>query len=299
MKRQLFGNCDLLLFDHLGLARVQSFVPSSIRRPYAVFLHSIEAWEPLEGSRMRALRDAKIRVANSYFTAARVAAANPGIGPIEVCHLALEPNSVDRGPNPSDSTANSETQIVNQIRANSVLIVGRMLAIERHKGHEQLIRAWSLVKQSIPDAQLVVVGRGDDAPRLKQLAEQVGIGDCVLFTGPVSDRTLETIYDRVAVFAMPSGGEGFGIVYLEAMAHRLACVASVHDAAREIIVEGETGFLVEQVDIANLASKLTHLLGDAALRHRLGCSGFERLRAQFSFEAFQSRISHLLERLNG
>ena len=185
------------------------------------------------------------------------------------------------------------------IRPNSVLIVGRMLASERHKGHEQLILAWHLVLQHVRDAQLVIVGRGNDAPRLKALASDAGVGADVLFTGPVSDQTLSTVYDRVAVFAMPSRGEGFGLVYLEAMLHRLACIGSAQDAAREIIVDGETGFLIDQDDTAELAAKLIKLLNDTALQRRMGCQGFARLQTRFSFERFQSQFSSLLSRLSG
>jgi phosphatidylinositol alpha-1,6-mannosyltransferase len=173
-----------------------------------------------------------------------------------------------------------------------------MLQRERHKGHDQLIRAWSLVTREVPDAQLVVVGRGDDVSRLRDLAEQVGVNRDVLFTGPVNDRTLWAIYDRAAMFAMPSRAEGFGIVYLEAMLHRLACVGSIHDAAREIIVDGETGFLVEQGDPVDLAAKIVTLLRDGALRYRLGCNGFARLQAHFSFKRFESQISEYLIRLS-
>jgi len=88
-RRQIFRECDFLFFDHLGLARTQGVLPRFRRRPYGVFLHSIEAWTPLNHNRLRALVDAKVRVANSHHTAARVAAAHPEVGEIDVCHLAL------------------------------------------------------------------------------------------------------------------------------------------------------------------------------------------------------------------
>ena len=78
-RRQVRQECDVLFFDHLGLARVQGFVPRSHRRPYGVFLHSFEAWMPLSPDRRQALINAKLRVANSHHTAARVAAAHPEV----------------------------------------------------------------------------------------------------------------------------------------------------------------------------------------------------------------------------
>jgi len=292
------GSCDELFFDHLGLARTQSLVPASRRRPYGIFLHSIEAWGPLDGSHLKVLKEATIRVANSHYTAARIAAANPSIGMIDVCHLALDPDGF-RSSLPSARFYESpEEQIVRQIRPNSVLIVGRMMKSERHKGHEQLIHTWPLVLKKVPDAQLVIVGQGDDVSRLIRMAAEVGVRADVLFTGRVSDRVLDDIYDRVAVFAMPSRGEGFGIVYLEAMQHGLPCIGAIHDAAREIVVDGETGYLVDQGDMTDLSNKLARLLADPSLRRRLGSNGHNRLQTNFSFEGFRSRISAVLSRLN-
>ena len=68
----------------------------------------------------------------------------------------------------------------------------------------------------------------------------------MLFTGWVNEETLAAVYGRVAVYAMPSDGEGFGLVFLEAMKHRLPCIASTTDATREMVVDGQTGFLVNQ-----------------------------------------------------
>src|SRR5215510_6694587 len=79
-RRQFREECDVLCFDHLGLARVQGFVPRSHRRPYGVFLYGFEAWRPLSSGRHQALINAKLRIAISHHTAARVAAAHPEVG---------------------------------------------------------------------------------------------------------------------------------------------------------------------------------------------------------------------------
>ena len=297
VRRQVFDECDVLFFDHLGLARVQRVVPGWKRRPYGIFLHSLEAWSHLSPDRLRTLIDAKLRVANSYHTAARIAAAHPEVGEISVCHLALG-SEISRPHLLEDNCAKRVNRaIVEQITPQSALIVGRIMKSERYKGHDQLIQSWADVRRRVADAQLVIVGRGDDIPRLQALARQQGVEGSVLFTGPVNDHTLHAIYQRVALFAMPSRAEGFGIVYLEAMLHRLPCIGSFHDAAGEIIVDGETGFLVDQNDVSNLAEKMIELLENPVLRCQLGCNGFERLHQRFSFERFQTRISELLNEL--
>jgi phosphatidylinositol alpha-1,6-mannosyltransferase len=290
---QVFRDCDIVLFDHLGLARVQTLLPDSLRRPYGVFLHSLEAWAPLDRTRLRAISGAKLRVANSHYTAKRIAEAHPEAGEIQVCHLTLGRNMIDA----ASPGVPEPTGIPDQMRPNSVLIVGRMMTAERYKGHDQLIRAWPLVINSVPDAQLVVVGRGDDVVRLRALAGAMGVAQNVLFAGHVSEAALGEMYRRAAVFAMPSRAEGFGIVYLEAMRHALPCIGSIHDAAGEIIVDGETGYLVDQDDLDTLSAKIIQLLADPDLRHRMGLRGLERLQCRFSLERFNSVMSELLAKL--
>lgn len=296
----LCRNIDWIIFDHLNLARVQRLVPKSFQRPYAVILYSVEAWCPLSAGLKRILQGAKVRLAISNYTAQRVTAAHPDIGPIEVCHLALLPDSFDGSTScPADVPVihACDASLLERIQPNSVLIVGRMFSNERHKGHDALIETWPSIKARIPDAQLVVVGRGDDVERLRTKASNRGLGDSVLFAGQVTDSTLQAIYKRVAVFSMPSRGEGFGLVYLEAMLHRLPCVGSIHDAAAEIIEDGVTGFLVDQDSSVGLTEAIAGLLENPSRRQEMGNAGYERLQKLFSFGQFRQRLLTVLKPL--
>jgi phosphatidylinositol alpha-1,6-mannosyltransferase len=169
------------------------------------------------------------------------------------------------------------------------------MASERYKGHDELLAAWPAIRARVPDAQLVFVGDGDDIARLRGRAEELRIADAVVFTGFVSDDVLRGIYRRAAVFAMPSTGDGFGLVYLEAMAHRLPCIGSIHDAAGEIISNGETGFLVDQSDTSVIADRLIALLCDDSRRLQMGQSGYRRWREHFTYEQFARRMVDLIE----
>lgn len=284
---QMLAGARWVVFTHLDLLRVLSLVPAGRRRPYAVFLHGIEAWGPLKARDERLLAQATLRLANSTFTAERVMSRHPLFGPVVACPLAL--------PLPRPPAEGRERQDVDDIeRMNvgpvAVLIVGRMLAAERYKGHDQLIEAWPHVLERVPEAQLIMVGDGDDAERLRGRVSHAGLGDKVIFTGFIANAVLHSLYERCAVFAMPSRGEGFGLVYLEAMAHRLPCVGSRQDAASEIIVDRETGLLVDQHDIPGLADAIVLLLGDQKLRASMGAAGFRRLHERFSLDQFSDRV---------
>jgi phosphatidylinositol alpha-1,6-mannosyltransferase len=288
--RQLRREVSWIVFDHLALAQIQPLVPAVFRRPYAVFLHDIEAWGRLGPLQKAALKGARVRISNSQYTANRVTSAHPDVGPVHVCHLALPR---------VEPAVHLNAAVLDSISLSAVLIVGRMGSTERYKGHDEVLAAWPEVKRRVPAAQLIVVGDGDDVPRLKRVATATGVGSSILFTGRVDEFTLHAIYDRAALFAMPSSREGFGLVYLEAMHHRLPCIASNEDAASEVIVQGQTGLLVSQRDVPGLAEAIVKLLQNTALRRQMGEAGFCRLKEIFSFSRFEARLIQLLRPLCG
>ena len=107
-----------------------------------------------------------------------------------------------------------------------ILTVARLDARERYKGVDQLIEAMPAVLQTVPAARLRIVGTGSDLPRLKELAARLGVADSVEFAGFVDDEHLRAAYRDCALFALTSSGEGFGIVFLEAMAHGKPCLGA-------------------------------------------------------------------------
>jgi phosphatidyl-myo-inositol dimannoside synthase len=280
------GEAKWILFDHLGIAAVQGLLPRRRRAPYAIFLHGVEVWRELPPLQKQVLRSATIRITGSHYTARRIAEMHPDAGPIEVCPLSL--------PDEAPHAGTVDSEIIAKVGPASVLIVGRMASSERYKGHDQLIAVWPLVRRAVPNAQLVIVGTGDDLPRLWAAAQETASGDAIFFTGRVSDATLDALYARAALFAMPGRGEGFGLVYLEAMRRRLPCIATIHDAAGEVVEHGQTGFLVDQGDREELAAALIQLLENPSLRERMGAAGRRRLEACFTFEQFQNRLAAIL-----
>jgi phosphatidylinositol alpha-1,6-mannosyltransferase len=281
LRAHLRRDFDWLFYTHLGLAQAERGVPRFLARPYAVFLHDVEAWGPMSDARRRVMRRAFLRVANSAYTAARVAAAHPSVGSVVACPLALsriESVLVDGRATPIAR------------RPPHVVTVGRMISSERYKGHDQLIDVWPRVVSTIPDARLTCVGTGDDVDRLRARAASLGVANSVVFPGFVPREVLRDLYNAAAVFAMPSRREGFGLVYLEAMSAGLPCVGSVHDAAGEIIEDGVTGYLVDQSDLDALAARLLRLLSRPEERDAFGRAGRRRFERRFTYDMFASRL---------
>lgn len=286
------GRLGWPLFMHLNLARAQTVIPLAMRPDYGVFLHDIEGWSAklLPGA-SQALAGASLRLANSHFTARRVMEAHPCCGTVVAVPLGLEdePTTLD----------SPDRDLLARVGPRSVLIVGRMEALERYKGHDELLECWPRILARVPDAQLVVAGSGSDAGRLREKAEALGIARRVLWAGFVDEATLSALYRAVAVFAMPSRREGFGLVYLEAMRAGLPCIGATDDAAGEIIVDGRTGFVVPQRDLDALAHRISALLSDALLRHLLGETGRARYQEEYTFARFRDRLGSALREPGG
>ena len=138
------------------------------------------------------------------------------------------------------------------------------------------------IRSDFPRAHLVIAGDGEKAGELRRLASMLGIADRVSWLGWRGDAAeLMAAFD---VFLLPSLREGFGLVLLEAMSRRVPIVASRVGAIPEIVIDGETGILVEPRNVDELAKAMTRLLKDRALRKYMGLLGAARLEEHFSVE---------------
>jgi phosphatidylinositol alpha-1,6-mannosyltransferase len=216
-------------------------------------------------------------VAISRHTAQRFKAANPRFAgaPIDVCHPGLPARAVEAA-----TTA----------AAPAALIVGRLAADEGYKGHALLLEAWPRVLERHPDAQLWIVGDGDDRQRLESLAVRLGLRDVVTFMGRVSDRELDALYRRSRFFVMPSRDEGFGLVFLEAMRVGKACIGAA-GAASEIIEHGVTGLIVDPARPEDVYAAVVRLFDEPETCETFGRAGAARFRAEFTDAMFRARFA--------
>jgi phosphatidylinositol alpha-1,6-mannosyltransferase len=284
------GRHDLVLFDHLGLARATNLpLPSFPPHQTAIFIHGLELASAQTGARVRPLANASILLANSEFTASAVRRHLPARADrVRVTPLCIDPQRIE-------AWEKVCSHVPDPPRVPAALIVARMWSEERGKGHDDLIAAWSAVRAQAPEAELWMVGDGDDRSRLEDRTRSLGLSAAVRFWGRVSDDDLCTLYRRARLFAMPSRQEGFGLVYAEAMWHGLPCIGSTADAAGQVIVAGETGLLVPFGDVAAISSAVAALLNDPARAERMGEAGRRRAREQFSYARFRCDLLTALD----
>jgi len=205
----------------------------------------------------------------------------------------------DPNPGPEDGKLVAEYL---PLRAELVLCVGRMSPAERYKGHDVLLTAWAAVATSRPDARLVLIGGGDDRERLQGLANQLGISEQVVFTGPIRRTVRDALYRRCKLVVLLSREletrtgvrfEGFGIVLLEAGGFRRAVIGGDSGGVPDAIEDGLTGLLVDPNDAGALAPIMRQLLDDPARLRRMGRAGRRRVEREFTYDAERIRAALL------
>ena len=157
-----------------------------------------------------------------------------------------------------------------------LLCVGRLIPI---KGHIVLLRAFAEAKRELPALELEIAGRGPLEPALHALARELGITDSVRFLGQVSP--IQAAIERVAVVVVPSMGEGFGMVALEAMERGRPVIAASIGGLGELVRHGETGLLVAPGEAEPLRDAIVRLAGDLPLAQTMGEAGRRRALSRF------------------
>lgn len=165
----------------------------------------------------------------------------------------------------------------------TLLFVGRVV---RQKGLDVLLEALATLPPSLRDRlSVTIVGDGPARAELQDQAERLGLADRILFRGWLGRDALPDAYRAADLFVFPSRDEGMPNVVLEAMAAGLPVVATRIAGSQDLVVDGETGLMLEVDDRTALAAALARLAGDADLRRRLGGQGRRRVVERFSWRA--------------
>jgi glycosyltransferase involved in cell wall biosynthesis len=174
--------------------------------------------------------------------------------------------------------------------APRLLCVGRLIPI---KGHIVLLRAFAEARQKVHGLTLDIAGRGPLEPALKALARELDVADAVRFLGYVAP--IQDAIERSAVIVVPSMGEGFGMVALEAMERARPVIAAAIGGLGELVADGETGVLVAPGESAPLARAIIEVAGDLERAAQMGEAGRRRALTEFLEERCIRRTERLYE----
>ena len=268
---------DVILFWHLDLLRLAPLL--RMRAPRVLFLHGIEAWRRQGLLTRRLLRTTQL-LANSRYTLERAQASNPEL-------VSAPARLVPLGLGVSDGAATAPAAVP------AAVMIGRLDARERYKGHHEIIRCWREVRLQIPEAQLWIVGDGDLRAELEVLASKEQVADSVRFFGRVSEAEKDALIRAARCLALPSRAEGFGLVYLEAMRLGRPCLVGT-DAGGEVIQPPAGGLRVDPADRRELVQSLIQLLERSEQWRQ---STRARYDEHFTAAKFQARLLDALRQV--
>jgi phosphatidyl-myo-inositol dimannoside synthase len=276
--RGLRRRFDLVICAHVNLLPLARL----ITKHSLLMLYGIEAWKPLRDPLSnRLVRNVDAVVSISEITLRRFLGWSAYLGPMH-----LLPNSVHAewyGIRPR----NRELMARYGLEGKRVLMtLGRVVAAERYKGFDEVLDILPFLDD---DISYVIAGGGNDIRRLQRRAAALGVADRVVFTGLLPELEKADLYTLADVYVMPSRGEGFGFVFLEAMACGVPVIASRLDGGREAVRQGAIGRLVDPTSSAEIRCAITDAL--AASNGKQIPEGLDF----FSFQNFERRTHAIID----
>ncbi|NJR64160.1 MAG: glycosyltransferase family 4 protein [Leptolyngbyaceae cyanobacterium CRU_2_3] len=240
---------------HVNLAPLVGLACKPLGIPYTVMTHGKEVWEPLPKLSRMALQQADQIWTVSRYSRDRSAAANQlDLTKIQLLPCPIDGDRFTPGPKPP-----ALLQKYGLADASVIITVARLWSGDIYKGVDVTIRALPTIAKTLPAIKYLVIGRGDDQPRLAKLAADLGVSDRVVFAGFVPTADLTEHYRLADAYVMPSQ-EGFGIVYLEAMACGIPVLSGDADGSADPLQDGQLGWRVPHRDPQAVATACVEML---------------------------------------
>jgi phosphatidylinositol alpha-1,6-mannosyltransferase len=256
------------------------------------FTYGIDVWGNYGKFRSTNLKNADQVLSVSKYTTLRLISNYPDLK-IKTIHLGIDTSIINN---------------TNNICKNSfeILTVGRLSSTERYTGHDLVIHAIKLLMDKKIHVKYNIVGDGDDIARLKNLCNQINVQDRVNFYGYIDDNEISNIYKKSSVFVMPStvierknaiwGGEGLGLVYLEAGLYKLPVIASNLGGQTDCIINNVTGYLIDPTP-ENIASKIEILFKSKQIRESMGCAAEKFILEKFTSKNFSNNLLSIIKEI--
>jgi phosphatidylinositol alpha-1,6-mannosyltransferase len=267
---------DLVICGHVNLLPVACAVA---RRPL-LMTYGIEAWKRLPRRSLRFLHRCAAIVSISDITRQRLLGWSRFQGRTYLLPNAIHADDYGLRPKRGDLVAR-----YGLAGKRVLLTVGRLESMERYKGFDEVLEVLPCLPE---DIVYIIAGGGNDRARLERKAACLGIADRVVFTGLFPDEDKIDLYSLADVYVMPSRGEGFGFVFLEALASGVPAVGSKHDGGREALLQGELGLLVDPSNNAEIVAAIREQLDR---KERVIPAHLEH----FSFHNFVARLTAIVD----
>lgn len=273
---------DLVVCGHLHLLPAAWLLARVRGSRLALIVHGVEAWSP---SRKRLANRFAGKVDHVIAVSRYSADKFCGWSQLPRDQVTILPNCVELEcfrPQPRDERLAARYGLQS---SKVILTVGRLASQEGSKGFDQVIEVMPQLLKRFPTLKYLIVGDGDDRARLAAKAEELGVAANVVFTGTIAEDEKVSHYNLADAYVMPSTGEGFGIVLIEAAACGLPIIGSNADGSRDALLDGRLGQLIDPRDPRALSLAVSKVLEENPIRSRPDPVD------TFSVENFQARVA--------
>lgn len=283
LRHALGARIDLIYCAHIHHVPIAWLIAKLTRTPWVLCLYGVDGWRPTG----RALADRLAGKADHYVSLSQLTLNRfRQVWPVDAVRCTVISNAIHLeqfGMAPK----NRDLLVRYGLEGRTVLLTfGRLDETEQAKGFDRVIALLPRLRERIPNISYLICGHGGDRVRLEALAEEYGVGDRVVFTGMIAEAEKAEHYRLADLYVMPSKLEGFGFVFLEAMACGIPVVASTIDGGREAVLEGEIGQMIDPFDVDALEQAIYRGLEQPhSIPSRL---------SHFSYPNFRTRVQAAL-----
>lgn len=279
------SNFDRIVCGHINLLPLAYLAKKITGAPLLLEIYGIDAWHPTQNfltNRLIKKMDAVVSISET--TKQRFIAW----AQVDEQKVFLLPNAIHMEHYGQGQKNPTLVQRYGLEGKKVLMTLGRLVAHERYKGFDEVLTVLPDLVQDFPELAYLVVGDGSDRRRLEEKARTLGIADRVVFAGYIAEEEKSDHYRLADLYVMPSQGEGFGFVFLEALACGVPAIGSTVDGSREALKDGELGTIVDPSNKDELKAAII-----AGLKQPYGTvpAGLE----YFSFNNFKLRLSAILE----
>ncbi len=283
---------DIIFCGHINFSPICYFLKLFLRREYIVETYGIEVWEVNKKILRKGLEGARKITSVARYTKKKIIFQFPQLED----KISVIPNVVDG----DKFYSKDKSKLLLErhgiaVSSKIILTLGRLSASEGYKGYDKVIQALPEIVKEVPEARYVLVGDGDDAPRVRGIIKEKRMESYVAMAGRVPKEELVDYYNLADVFVMPSKGEGFATVFLEALACGKPVIAGNCDGSVDPLMDGELGILVDPDSMEEIGRAVINILNKKVASNIVDGNLLRKKALEnFGIEKFKSRVDSLL-----
>ncbi len=282
------GKSDYLICGHIHLLPIAHLIKIMGRCEQVVLVvHGIEAWKPHDFLIQYLVKKIDLLISVSHFTIKKML----GWVNIEKIKYVILPNTIDLDRFTPGEKNNKILKKHDLADKKVILTLGRLAGKERSKGFDEILEIMPALLKEDSSIRYIIAGDGSDRKRLESKACELGVKEAVIFAGYIDENLKKDFYRIADIFAMPGRGEGFGIVYLEALACGTPVIGSKADGSREALMDGKLGCLVDPENLDELKAAINNKLQKAERK-------VPELLDFYSFENYKKRVFEIFTSQN-